>query len=142
MNKDLIRARFAKSLATYNENAKIQKRMAEKLISLLDSNSYSNILEIGCGTGFLTELIDKKIEFKKYTALDIVNQCEDYIKNINPQINFINIDVEEFVSKNTEKYDLIISNASLQWVNNFEEIIKKLKQNLPSSRMIPARNPY
>lgn len=129
MNKDLIKARFTKSLSTYNENAKIQKKMAERLVNLLDSNSYSNILEIGCGTGFLTELINKKIKFEKYTALDIVKYCEDYIKKINPQINFINDDIENFIN-NSEKYDLIISNASLQWVNNFEEIVNNLKQKL------------
>ena len=35
MNKELIQQRFAKNLSTYNENAKIQKRMAEKLVSIV-----------------------------------------------------------------------------------------------------------
>lgn len=130
MNKDLIKARFTKSLSTYDENARIQKKMAEKLVSFLSKSSYDSILEIGCGTGFLTELLDNKLEFKNYTALDIVNNCKSYIYKINPQIDFINNDIEEFIKKNSNKYDLIISNASLQWVENFEEIINTLKQHL------------
>ena len=50
MNKDLIKKRFAKNLRTYNENAKIQKIMAENLIKYLDKKDFSNILEVGCGT--------------------------------------------------------------------------------------------
>ncbi len=130
MNKDLIKARFAKSLSTYDENARIQKKMAEKLANFLSKNSYESIIEIGCGTGFLTELLNQNITFKSYTALDIVDECKSYINGINSQISFVNNDIEEFISQNTQKYDLIISNASLQWVENFEEIINTLKQHL------------
>ena len=130
MNKGVIKARFTKTLSTYDENARIQKKMAERLVSLLDIISCANILEIGCGTGFLTELLTKKLQFKTYTSLDIVKDCETYIKNINSQINFINADIEDFISTDKETYDLIISNASLQWVDNFEEVINNLRQKL------------
>lgn len=128
MNKDLIQARFSKSLSSYNENARIQKKMAEKLVSFLNKKNYKNILEIGCGTGFLTELLNKTLEFKNYYTIDIVEDCEHYIKEINPDINFIQADIENFTPQFSP--DLIISNASLQWVENFEEIITKLKNCL------------
>ncbi len=130
MNKDLIKARFSKSLSTYDDNARIQKKMAEKLVSILNNSSYSNILEIGCGTGLLTELINEKFQFENYTAIDIVEECKNYIDKINSEINFINDDIENFVTNNTVQYDLIISNASLQWVENFEATIKTLQQKL------------
>lgn len=127
MNKDLIQTRFSKSLSSYNENAKIQKKMAEKLITLLNKTYYKKVFEIGCGTGFLTELLNKSIEFEQYTAIDIVSDCKNYIESINPEINFIQADIENFP---LEKYDLIIANASLQWVNDFQNIIKTLKNSL------------
>lgn len=127
MNKDLIQTRFSKSLSSYNENAKIQKKMAEKLITLLNKTYYKKVLEIGCGTGFLTELLNKSIEFEQYTAIDIVPDCKNYIKAINQQINFIQADIESFP---LEKYDLIIANASLQWVNDFQNTIETLKNGL------------
>lgn len=130
MNKDLIKARFSKSLSTYDANARIQKKMAERLITFLDSNSYSNILEIGCGTGLLTEILTEKIQFETYIAIDIVKDCSSYIQKINSKINFINEDIEEFIKTNSKKYDLIISNASLQWVDNFKEVINQLKNSL------------
>lgn len=130
MNKDLIQQRFSKTLNTYEENARIQKKMAEKLVSFLNKNNYTNILEIGCGTGFLTKEIVKNISFKQYLSLDIVKDCESFIKNINPKINFITADIEEFLKNNNQKFDLIISNASLQWVNNFQETIELLEKSL------------
>lgn len=130
MNKELIKERFSKSLSSYDENARIQKKMAERLVGFLNTNSYENILEIGCGTGFLTKLLNKNLTFKNYTAIDIVGDCREYIKNINPQINFINGDIENFIDKNNKKYDLIISNAALQWVENFEETVKRVKNCL------------
>ena len=130
MNKDLIQKRFAKHLETYNENAKVQKKMAQKLISLLDKKKFESILEIGCGTGLLTELINQNITFSSYKANDIVKDCSNFIKEINPNIDFVAGDIEEFIETSEEKYDLIISNAAFQWVDNLESFIKKLTQKL------------
>lgn len=133
MNKELIHTRFAKNLKSYNENAKIQKRMAERLITFVQNKQPKKILEIGCGTGFLTELINKNLDFETYKAIDIVEDCQDYINQINPKIFFIPADIENFIKTNNEKFDLIISNATLQWVENFEEVIKSLEKMLNSN---------
>ena len=130
MNKNLIHDRFAKNLKSYNENAKIQKRMAERLVTLVLNKKPQKILEIGCGTGFLTNILDKELEYTTYKALDIVEECEFYIKKINHNIEFIPVDIEEFINIGDEKFDLIISNASLQWVDDFEIVVKKLQQRL------------
>ncbi len=129
MNKDLINSRFGKHLKDYDKNAKIQKIMAEKLISLCSKKKYKNILEIGCGTGLLTKEAIKNLEFENYTAIDIVEECESYIKNIDGKINFISRDVETLkeISPNPE---LIISNAALQWTSDFEKTVKTLKNML------------
>lgn len=130
MNKDLIKKRFAKNLDTYNDNAKIQKKMAERLLSFLARKDFDDILEIGCGTGFLTQLVNDNFNFKTYTANDIVESCEKYVKEINPEINFIPADIEKAVENSDKKYDLIISNAAFQWVENLENFIKLLVSKL------------
>lgn len=137
MNKNLIHDRFAKNLKNYEENAKIQKRMAERLFSFVSNKKPNKILELGCGTGFLTKIASKNLDFEIYKAIDIVENCKDYINKINTNIEFINIDIEEFLKTNTETFDLIISNASLQWLDNFEETIKRLQAQLnPNGELI------
>jgi len=61
------------------------------------------ILEIGCGTGFLTQLISNSFEFEEYLTIDIVEECREYINQINSTISFLPIDIEEFIKTNTEK---------------------------------------
>ena len=130
IDKNLVHARFAKNLKNYNDNAKIQKRMAERLVSFISNRKPKSILEIGCGTGLLTEQISKYCDFESYRAIDIVKECGRYITQISPKIIFTHVDFEEYIKFNDEKFDLIVSNASLQWAEDFEGTIKSLKNLL------------
>ena len=134
MRKELVKQQFSKNLTNYEENAVVQMIMAEKLVNLLPKKEYKNILEIGCGTGFLTKLINNNIKFDSYTTIDIVGECKDYIYSINPDIKFIKGDIEK--TKLFEKYDLIISNAVFQWISDFEEFIQRLLKNLDTNGIL------
>lgn len=133
LNKSLIEKKFQNSINSYDDNAIIQKLMARKLVSLIQKETFKNILEIGSYSGILTKEIIEKFNFENYLALDIVNSFEK-IKNLNSKIKFQQIDVEKFES--SEKFDLIIANASLQWCNDFKNTIKKLKSYLTNDGVI------
>ncbi len=135
LDKELIKTKFQKSIVTYQNNAPVQLEMAQKLAGFIDKD-YENILEIGSYSGFLTKEVVKKVKFNNYTAIDIIDSSE-YIKNINPKIRFIQSDIETFELK--EKYDLIISSSSLQWCDDFNKAIQKLKSALlPQGRIMIA----
>ena len=127
INKKLLQERFKKGLKTYNENSTVQNKMADKLVQMIDI-APEDILEIGCGTGVLTNKIVELIGFKNYHATDIVLECKNYIENISKKIYFFQSDVENYVFD--KKYDLIISNATFQWIDNLPEFISKLKHQL------------
>ena len=128
IDKSLVKMRFSKSMKTYNDNAVVQKKMAKRLISLLPRKNFNSILEIGSSTGVLTEQIKKCLTFDEYSANDLIENSKNYINNIIPQNTFIIGDIEE-INLNT-KYDLIISNAALQWCENIQQTLDKLYSNL------------
>lgn len=134
IDKNLVKKRFKKSLKTYDDNAIIQKYTAEKLIERLKNKRYDKILEIGCSTGVLTRQIKKNLDFEKLTVNDIVPDAEKYVIKIVPEAEFIEGDIEEIPIK--DEYDLIISNACLQWCNDFEGVIEKLYNSLKENGVL------
>lgn len=128
MIKNLIKQRFTKSLETYSNSAVIQKHMAEKLTVMLKKKCYDNILELGCGTGFVTENIVKNINFNTYDAMDLVSGCAKFISSISEKINFYNADFEKYIPD--RKYDLIISNAAMQWLDDFIKFVYRITKYL------------
>lgn len=126
MNNTLIKKRFSRSLQTYDRTATVQQEMANILVGLIPTDKdYNSILEIGCGTGFLTRELNKSIKYKHYTANDIVENCNEYIQAIDTNITFLKGDIHTLRLEN--KYDLIISNAVFQWFDTTDLLVKLRK---------------
>lgn len=131
INKELIKFRFNKSVKTYNETAIIQKEMAKKLTDKTISfcgNSFDKVFEFGAGTGFLSQNIVNQIKFNEYYANDIIEESEYCIKNIINTAKFLSGDIEKIDI--TEKFDLVVSNAVVQWVHDLDELLNKIRTNL------------
>lgn len=136
MNPKTIKKQFEKSLETYNQNAVVQKIMAQILVNeiLKISTKFNNILELGCGAGLLTEQISKNIKFDKFFANDLVEKSEKYIKSIIPDAIFYCGDARKI--KPTQKMDLIISNAMFQWFNSLEKALQIYKPMLNNNGIL------
>lgn len=131
IDKELVKSRFEKSIETYDKTAIVQKKMAEELtenICEYCGTDFQDIFEFGSGTGFLTNCINKNIKYKSYTANDIVEKSEKFIKEIIPTCKFIPGDIESIDID--AQFDLILSNASMQWIGNLDDLLLKFKKML------------
>ena len=126
IDKDKLKRRFSRNAKQYDKYANVQKIMGDKLISIIDNKNIKNILEIGCGTGYVTRSLKEHFPEAKITAVDIAPGMIEYVKSTipNADIEFVCGDVEEMVL--SEEYDLIISNATFQWFNHFDKTVGKL----------------
>ena len=122
VNKELVKKKFAKSFKTYDKNAIVQKHMAEFLLkNLINVNkNFDKVLEIGYGTGLLTKEIKSNLIFKELFLNDL---NEDF-----RQDNFLLGDCEEI--EFPKNLDLIISNATFQWTQNFPLFCEKVNLSL------------
>lgn len=125
-----IRKNFWESRSTYEDNALIQRNMAEKLASML-GNSYKTILEIGCGTGTLTKHVYAGCSFEQYHALDIVPEYGGLLQNRFPKLHYAAFDMDMLQDyEPTRNFDLILSNAAIQWSKNPAALIQTCMRRL------------
>lgn len=131
IDKEQVKLHFSKNASTYIQYAHVQKKMKDTLIefmfeSNLDIDHVKNILEIGCGTGYLSSTLIELFPFAHITAVDIapgmINEIKSKFKN--NSVDFICGDIEEMELNQT--FDIIISNATFQWFNDMPLTMKKL----------------
>ncbi|HEY2491704.1 MAG TPA: malonyl-ACP O-methyltransferase BioC [Paenibacillus sp.] len=153
-----IQRQFNRHASSYDAQAHIQRTMADQLTKSLVEwkdegfTDESSILEIGCGTGALTEILVNKCPNASITALDIapamIEQAEQRVlsaitKHLNARqsttdrLRFLKADVEMWaVRAETDSFDLIVSNACFQWLSNPETTLGHLRRILRSSGLL------
>ncbi|EAH6810892.1 malonyl-[acyl-carrier protein] O-methyltransferase BioC, partial [Campylobacter jejuni] len=113
----------------YEKHAKVQDFMGLKLCEILKDlkiSHFEKVFEFGCGRGELSKKLQNFITFDEYLKNDIL----DFKENSNILIFDMNEISKQDLSK--EKFDLIVSNATLQWLD--------LKQIIPSLRDMLNQN--
>ncbi|MBA2879239.1 malonyl-CoA O-methyltransferase [Anoxybacillus kamchatkensis] len=127
IDKQLMQKRFSERANTYDQFANVQKKMAHELMARI-SRPPKTILEIGCGTGYLTKLLYDAYPHAQLTAVDIAPGMIEVAKERlgGAPVTWLCADVEEVTWHET--YDLIISNATFQWFTNPKQTIAKLTE--------------
>ncbi|MBH38030.1 hypothetical protein CL658_03255 [bacterium] len=121
---------FDKSPKTYNKNMHIQYEVFTKLLSLIDTECFETITDIGCGTGIITKKLHDHFNSKKTTGLDQSLSMIDHAKSSfqSDSLKFNQKSAHEF--SNHDQADLIFSNATLQWIPDLNLFFKTLKQSI------------
>ena len=118
---------FGKNFSTYDENAIIQKKVAENLTNFIskkfNNQKFDKVIELGCGTGIFTREFLKKFEINEIDLNDCFN-TRDYFKEINYK-NFICDDMSDAINQN---YDIVISSSSFQWIEDLEKLIENISK--------------
>ncbi|HBK1943707.1 TPA: malonyl-ACP O-methyltransferase BioC [Campylobacter jejuni] len=110
----------------YEKHAKVQDFMGLKLCEILKNlriSHFEKVFEFGCGRGELSKKLQNFITFDEYLKNDIL----DFKENSSILIFDMNEIAKQDLSK--EKFDLIVSNATLQWLDS-KRIIPSLRDML------------
>ena len=134
-NKDKIKFAFSKAAKSYDTLALFQKELAEELLNsfVLPLTTYhsplTTIVDIGCGTGFLSYGLADKFPDADIFGCDIshdmlkVASCKLQVAR-DKKIHLITTDGEILPCKN-DTFDIAASNLTYQWIGNLEGSFKE-----------------
>jgi len=123
-----VAPRYHKRWASVNKGP---FQSTKKLVELVNINKGDAVLDVACGTGVVTNEIQKKISESGYvigidtssTAIKIAKQW-----NKKPNVNFVNIDAEKFSF--SKKFDVVTCQYALFFFPNAQKALKNMKNSL------------
>ncbi|MCB1144837.1 MAG: class I SAM-dependent methyltransferase [Leptospiraceae bacterium] len=97
----------------------------QKIITDLDPNKDSKILDIGCGCGGLGLALSGKFGVKDYTGIDINEDAIQKGKELSPQSKLISGDILQISEDKigSEKFDIVFSLSCVDWNLEFKKML-------------------
>ena len=95
------------------------------LVALIEHRPRMRVVDFGCGTGELTRALHEQLQAEETVGID--NSETMLLKSASfgtEMLRFERGDIEAFVTD--RPYDLVFSNAALQWVADHERLFAKL----------------
>lgn len=127
MDKRRLKDNFSKHAHLYDLYAVVQNTAAQRLIDSFVRTGFSNILELGCGTGNYTSLLRERFSGAKLRALDfspdMIKIARQKLKDKN--VEFVVADAESFSLRGP--FDCITSNVCFQWLEDLGDALIKYK---------------
>lgn len=140
--KTKIAIQFGRSPVTYHVQASLQKAGADRLLNLLDGRSIpeGKILEIGCGTGFITQKLLNRFSDRSFVITDLADEmlhfCQenlDFSQQKN-SIEFQQLDGETLDSD--DRYALIVAGFVVQWFQSITSIQRLIDHLQPGGFLL------
>lgn len=125
----------------YERFLKDRTRPAIDLTNRLEEFTPNSILDLGCGPGNSTKVLMDKFPNAKITGADNSDKMLDKARELYPDIEFIHLDANGDLHEISEKYDLVFSNACIQWLPNHRELLPKLMTLLKPNGVLAIQIP-
>lgn len=120
--------RFSAASGTYHQAAVVQQQVAGKVFQILAPLlPVKQMLEVGCGTGVLTEMVCRAFPGVQIDAVDVsskmIAQAKQRLADAT-NVRWIVSDANELALG--MNYSLIVSSSSLHWIHPLEDSIARL----------------
>ncbi|WP_265130016.1 methyltransferase domain-containing protein [Chryseobacterium oranimense] len=126
----------------YNQFKNIRFKPFYDLAELITNEKEMKAVDLGCGTGEQTAILTEKFPNAQFTGIDSSPEMLEKSKALeNERLHFKLASTEEMLNAD-ENWDLIFSNAALQWSDNHYDLFPKLISKLKSGGQLAIQMPY
>ncbi len=110
------------------------------LMNLIEPTPNANVIDLGCGSGELTATLHKHLDAKKTTGLDSSSEMLQKAQTFaSPDITFKNANITAW--SETNEYDVILSNAALQWCPDHPQLFANMHKALKTQGQLAIQMP-
>lgn len=115
----------------------------ERYLNFIEDNKVQTILDVGCGSGYITNIIASKFPHIKIVAVDFSDTIE-HGKKISKQLKLKNVTWKKinFFDLEEQTFDLVLSNGSIHHMPDFDRAVEKLKRHSHKYLMVGLYNKY
>lgn len=125
----------------YNQFKNIRYQPFFDLMNLISSENLKKAIDVGCGTGEQTHILSEKFEHAEFLGIDSsAEMLTEAVQFQNENLRFIKMPVEDLI-RTDEKYDLIFSNAALQWSDDHQVLFPELLSLLSEKGQFAVQMP-
>ena len=96
---------------------------------------------MGCGPGNSTKVLIDKFPTAKIIGADNSDEMLEKARGLYPDIEFINFDANGDLHEINEKFDMVFSNACIQWLPNHKKLLPKLMTLLNPNGILAIQIP-
>lgn len=109
------------------------------LVSKIDQEHAKSIIDIGCGPGNSTQVLNSRWPKAKITGIDNSPAMIKKAKNDYPDQNWLVLDAH--LDNIPGKFDIVFSNATIQWIPDHYNLFKKFKNLLSENGTLAIQLP-
>lgn len=127
-----------------NQYVKFINERTRPAVDLADRTgivSPKNIIDIGCGPGNSTKVLADKFPGSRVVGSDNSRNMLDKARAEYPELEFVFFDAGGDYSVINQKFDLVFSNACLQWIPNHKMLLKNLMTLLNENGVLAVQIP-
>lgn len=125
----------------YEKFIRERTQPAIDLANRIQIQNPKNAIDIGCGPGNSTNILHEKFVNARITGVDNSQEMINRAKVNYPDLDFLFFDATKDFGKLGTKYDIVFSNACIQWIPNHRMLIENMSNILNDDGVLAIQTP-
>jgi trans-aconitate 2-methyltransferase len=116
-------------------------RPCKDLVSRIEIRNPRHIIDLGCGPGNSASVLAERWPDADIAGVDSSSAMIDVARKEQPARRWIDSDIWDWARSEQEQFDLVFSNAALQWVADHASLYPRLMERIAAGGAFAAQIP-